>query len=202
MIVGESVKNNRTLPSERKYGSDEFSYCDIFQTDFSFSKFSRTLCVLESFIIVVWGIKNIKYQNVAILKKIKNCILNCILKLKLKGDYFQIGTLWELRWTLTIHILNQSTYCAAPDVETEGLLQQDLCSKCVWNHGLISQVENFSCFLSARRPKIITKMNNMTLSPIKWPVTTKISILIVFSFKLRTFRMIPVCYAFKMQHFI
>ena len=59
--------------------------------------------------------------------------------LTLKGDYFQIGLLSEPRWRLTIHILNQSTYCVAPDVEIEGLLQQDLCLKDVWNHGLISQ---------------------------------------------------------------
>ena len=39
-----------------------------------------------------------------------------------------------LRWRLTIHILNQSTYCAAPDAETE-----DLRSKYVWNHGMINQ---------------------------------------------------------------
>ena len=57
--------------------------------------------------------------------------------LTLKGDYFE----WELRWgfTILIHILNQSTYCAAPDVETEQLLKQDLRSKYVWNHGIISR---------------------------------------------------------------
>ena len=55
--------------------------------------------------------------------------------LKLKGDYFQ----WEERWRLTIHVLNQSTYCAAPDVETKELPQQDLRSKYVWNHGMINE---------------------------------------------------------------